>query len=197
MSAEIGTATKRSSKYLKIAIAAAIYLGISLTLASIPADTLIDAIGSNNAFLLMLALGTLGGLTTFTGIPYHLILMSLAAGGIDPIGLGFFTALGVMAGDSTMYFIGSKVKGSLPPRLLATVNQLSIYLQNHPRQITPMLIGYGAFSPFSNDFIVGSLSMTDYSYWRTIIPLAIGNIFFNIALAYLGVYAYDLIIDWL
>jgi membrane protein YqaA with SNARE-associated domain len=51
-------------------------------------------------------------------------------------------------------------------------------------------------SPFSNDFAVAPLSMIGYNYWRTIVPLAIGNTFYNIAIAYLGLYAYDTIIGW-
>lgn len=186
----------RRSAVLKAAVIIVIYLGISLALASFPADTLIDALGSNNAYLLMFALGMLGGFTTFTGIPYHLVLMSLAAGGLNPIGLGICTAVGVMLGDSTMYLIGTKVKDSLSPRLRATIDQFSQYLLRHPKLVAPALVTYGAVSPFSNDFVVASLSMVGYSYWRTIIPLTIGNTMYNIALAYLGLYAYDTIMAW-
>ncbi|MEC7668335.1 MAG: hypothetical protein VX622_04610, partial [Pseudomonadota bacterium] len=66
----------------------------------------------------------------------------------------------------------------------------------HPRFVTPALVAYGTVSPFSNDFVVASLSMGGYGYWRTILPLTVGNIFYNIALAYLGLYAYDTIIGW-
>ncbi len=188
--------SSRRSLFLKAAPLISIYLVISLALASFPVDTLIDTLGSNNAYFLMFALGTLGGFTTFTGIPYHLILMSLAAGGLNPVTLGICTAIGVMLGDSTMFLIGSKVKETLSPRMQATIEHLSSYLSQHPKLVAPALVGYGTFSPFSNDFIVASLSMMGYAYWRTIIPLTIGNIFYNIALAYLGLYAYDAIIDW-
>lgn len=187
----------RSGKKIASAImVVGAYLAISITLASIPADDLIDAVGASNAYVLMFALGMIGGFTTFTGIPYHLVMMSLAAGGLSSVALGVSTAMGVMLGDSTMFLIGSKVKSSLPPRVEATVEHLSERMARHPRLVPPALITYGALSPFSNDFVVASLSMVGYSYWRTIIPLAMGNTLYNIALAYLGLYAYDAIIDW-
>lgn len=196
MNGAIETHPKRRSMFLKAGMLIAIYLTISIGLASFPVDTLIDTLGSSNAYLLMFFLGILGGFTTFTGIPYHLILMSLAAGGLNPVVLGVCTAIGVMLGDSTMFLIGTKVKDTLSPRLQATLDRLSAYLSMHPKLVAPALVGYGTFSPFSNDFIVASLSMMGYTYWRTIIPLTIGNIFYNIALAYLGLYAYEAIIEW-
>lgn len=196
MTTEASVTRSRKKTILTAAFAVSVYLTVSITLASFPAETIIDAVGSGNAFLLMFFLGIVGGLTTFTGIPYHLVLMSLAAGGLSPIGLGLCTAIGVMLGDSTMYLVGAKVKHSLPSRLLATMNHLADYLLRHPKFVPPVLMAYGAVSPFSNDFIVVSLSVVGYSFWRTIIPLTIGNIFYNIALAYLGLYAYEAVIDW-
>lgn len=186
----------RARAFARLAIVVVIYLGISITLASIPADTLIDGLGASNAYALMFVLGVVGGFTTFTGIPYHFVLMSLAAGGLSPVALGVCTALGVMLGDSTMYLIGSRVKTALPPRMLATMDRLSGLLLRHPRLVPPALVAYGAVSPFSNDFVVASLSVVGYSYWRTILPLTLGNMFYNVALAYLGIYAYDAIVAW-
>ena len=185
----------RLRRYITTATVVAVYLGISITLASTPADALIDYIGGDNAYLLMFVLGAVGGLTTFTGIPYHFVLMSLAAGGLNPVILGICTALGVMLGDSTMYLIGRNVKATLPDRALATVDHLTSYLRKRPRLVTPALIVYGMISPFSNDFIVASLSIMGYSFWRTIVPLAVGNTFYNIALAYLGIFAYDTVLE--
>ena len=186
----------RRSAILKTAMVICVYLAISFTLASFPADTIIDKVGSDNAYVLMFALGMIGGFTTFTGIPYHFVLMSLAVGGLDPVALGVCTAVGVMLGDSTMFLIGKQVKDSLPPRVVATIDHFPEYLLKHPRFVTPALVAYGTVSPFSNDFVVASLSMGGYGYWRTILPLTVGNIFYNIALAYLGLYAYDTIIGW-
>ncbi|MEN8896771.1 MAG: VTT domain-containing protein [Yoonia sp.] len=192
----INPAPRRGKKIASAVAVVSVYLAISIALASFPTDDLIDVVGANNAYFLMFALGMIGGFTTFTGIPYHLVLMSLAAGGLNPVALGISTAMGVMIGDSTMYLIGSKVKSSLPPRIGATIEHFSERMARHPRLVTPALVTYGAVSPFSNDFVVASLSMIGYSFWRTIVPLALDNTLYNIALSYLGIYAYDAIADW-
>lgn len=179
------------SKRLKIILILAIFVTSSVLLASIPSETLIDFVGSNNAFTLMFVLGGIGGLTTFTGLPYHLVLMSLAAGGINPVLLGISTALGVVIGDSTMYFIGHKVKSSLSKKTTKRIHSLAFFLDKYPHMVTPFLVTYGAVSPISNDFVVATLSIIGYKYWRTILPLTIGNMFYNITIAFLGVYAYD------
>lgn len=171
-----------------------IFLAISLTLGSTSPDTLLGYIGTENAFILMFILGTIGGLTTFTGIPYHLILMSLAAGGINPIGLGISTAFGVMLGDSLMFVLGKQAKTVLPTNIMHRIKEMTQYIDNHPKLLNPALVLYGTFSPFSNDFIVASLSIMGYRYKQIIVPLTIGNIFYNIALAYLGYYAYEAIV---
>ena len=188
---------RRAIAILRLAGMLAVYLTVSIGLASLDTEALIDTVGTSNAYVLMFLLGAVGGFTTFTGIPYHLVLMSLAAGGLSPPVLGLCTGIGVMLGDSTMYLIGSRVKDSLPPRMAATAERFSGFLRAHPRLVAPVLVTYGAVSPFSNDFVVGSLSVAGYSYWRTILPLTLGNICYNIGLAYLGLYAYDAIIGWI
>lgn len=176
--------------------AVVLFLSISLTLALTPAETIVETVGSNNAYLLMFVLGAIGGLTTFSGIPYHVILMSLAAGGINPIILGCSTALGVMVGDSTTYVISKQVRHAVPVALQHFLEKVSRFLNRQPQLLVPILFLYGALSPFSNDFIVASLTLTGYTYRQIIVPLAAGNVVFNIGLAYLGFFAYDAIMAW-
>jgi len=176
---------------LKVVLLVLLFLSVSVTLATIPAETIINLLGSNNALILMFVLGSLGGLTTFSGIPYHLVLMSLASGGLNPILLGIVTALGVMVGDSTMFLLSKKVEHVLPLSIHHVLGKVSLWLKKWPALLTPLLVLYGALSPFSNDFIVASLSLLRYTYRRIIIPLAVGNILFNIGLAYIGIYGYD------
>ncbi len=181
---------------LGLGVAILIFVSISVTLALIPSATIVETVGSSNAYLLLFVLGAIGGLTTFSGIPYHVILMSFAAGGINPILLGGSTALGVMVGDSTTYLISKRVGDNVPSSLQIYLDRIAHFVDRRPTLIAPILILYGALSPFSNDFIVASLTLTGHSYRRIIIPLAIGNTFFNIGLAYLGYYAYDSIMAW-
>lgn len=168
-----------------------LFLTVSITLALISPENIIEHIGTSNAVLLMFIFGTMGGLTTFTGVPYHLILASFSAGGVHPIILGTATALGVMIGDSTMYFLGKNIAPALPVHFSQAVQKIGDFFDTHPTLFVPTLFLYGSVCPFSNDWIVASLSIHGYSFWKIITPLALGNIVFNIGIAYLGIYGYD------
>ncbi len=179
------------SRFLLPVIAVTLFLGIGLAFATIPTDTIIGYVGIERAPLLMFVLGMIGGLSTFTGVPYHLVLMGLAAGGATPWLLGIATASGVMVGDSTTYLFSRQAKKAVSGRVERWLASVSHVLARHPRLLMPGLMLYGTISPFSNDFIVASLTLMGISYRRIIIPLTIGNMLYNITLAYLGYYFYD------
>ncbi len=183
-------------KLLLPALAVVTFVGIGLTFATISTDTIIAYVGIERAPLLMFLLGMIGGLSTFTGIPYHLVLMGLAAGGATPWLLGVATATGVMVGDSTTYLFSRQAKKGVSGRVERWLDSVAHVLARHPRLLTPGLLLYGTISPFSNDFIVASLTLMGFSYRRIIIPLTIGNMAYNIALAYLGFYFYDSWVGW-
>lgn len=154
---------------------------------------LISFIGVQNSYLLIFLLAFVGGLTTFSGVPYHLVLISLASGGSNPLLLGTATALGVMLGDSTSYLIGSQGREIIPPKIQIWLNKLYTYGSKYPKLMPLFFLAYGSLSPFSNDFIVISAGLVKYPYKKVMIPLALGNLIFNISLAYLAAYGYSLV----
>jgi len=178
-------------RYIQIVGVLAVFVGLSFAIAQIPTDTLIDYIGSENAWLLMFILGAIGGISTFVTVPYQVVLMSFASAGISPVVLGIATALGVMIGDSTMFVLSKQVQGKLSDNQQKRLDSWSEYFAKHPRLVAPCLVAYGTFSPLSNDFVVAGLSLMNFNYLRIVIPLTIGNIFYNIAIAYLGVNFYQ------
>jgi membrane protein YqaA with SNARE-associated domain len=182
---------------LFVGAALVLLLSFGVLFATIPTDSIVGYVGVERAPLLMFVLGIIGGLSTFTGIPYHLVLMGLAAGGATPWLIGVATATGVMFGDSVTYLLSHKAKSVVSGRIATWLADVSAVLARYPKLIFPSLILYGSISPFSNDFIVASLTLMGYSYRRIIIPLTIGNMFYNITLAYLGYYYYDAVVGWL
>lgn len=178
-------------KKLGLLIPLLVIVLVSITLLWYSPDELLALIGVRNAYLVMFVLAMIGGMSTFTGVPYHFILMSFAAGGMSPLALGTITALGVMLGDSTSYLIGKHGGELLPKRFEKPLTKLAAFLSTRPRFVTPFLVLYGAFSPLSNDFIVISMGLIRYSYWKVIVPLTVGNIFYNVGLAYIGYYAFE------
>ncbi len=154
-------------------------------------DVLISYIGLQNAYLLMFVVSGLSGLSTFNSVPYLSVLLVLANAGVNPLLLGFVSALGVMTGDSFSFLIGKQGAQIIPQTLLplfAWINGLAV---KHPRSFLVVCFLYGSICPLSNDFITISSGMARIPYRKVMIPLALGNIVFNVAVAYLSVYAYD------
>ncbi|HRZ95495.1 MAG TPA: hypothetical protein P5262_02930 [Candidatus Moranbacteria bacterium] len=154
-------------------------------------EKLIAMIGVENAYLLIFILAFLGGITTFSGIPYHLVLVTLAVGGLNPLSLGFSTAAGVMLGDSTSYYIGYQGSVIIPKTLHKVLEFVRSLALRYPKILPLFFLLYGSCSPFSNDFIVISMGMSRYPFWKVMVPLGTGNLIFNIALAYFSTQAYD------
>lgn len=149
------------------------------------------AVGVTNGYVFISILAFLGGLTTFSGIPYHLILVTLALGGLNPFLLGFATSVGVMLGDSTSYYVGYQGRAIVPRRLQNIFQYVYSFTEKYPKALPVFCLFYGSFVPFSNDFITISAGLARYPFWRVMIPLAVGNTIFNISLAYFAPYAYD------
>lgn len=185
---------KKIIKYLPRILLILFFISISLFFFfySSP-ERLITLIGVQNAYALIFILAFLGGMTTFTGIPYHLVLITLATGGLNPLLLGLSTAIGVMLGDSTSYYVGYQGSVIIPKTLQRILQRIRNFALKYPKILPLFFFLYGSISPFSNDFIVISMGLSQYPYWRVMVPLGLGNLVFNISLAYLSTQAYSLL----
>lgn len=172
----------------------ALTIALSLLFVSIPTDTLLQLIGTENAYVFMYVIAFVGSITTFASIPYPLILIGLASGGLDPTLIGLVSALGVTSADTFTFFAVKRGSILLSDSFQESLMKLREYIKTYPKLLAPGLTLYGTLSPLSNDFAVIGLSLMRYSFWRVIPALAVGNIIYNLALAHLGVYAYDWVV---
>lgn len=154
-------------------------------------ERIIEIIGVHNAYLLIFILAFLGGLTTFSGVPYHLVVITLATGGLDPLFLGLSAASGVMIGDSTSYYVGYRGGSIAPESVQKLFQRIYLFSSRHEKILPIFCFLYGSLIPFSNDFITISAGIARYPFWRIMIPLGMGNVIFNMTLAYLASNAYD------
>ena len=93
----------------------------------------------------MFVLALLGGLTTFSGIPYHIVLVMLASGGLNPLFLGVAAAAGVMAGDATSYFVGYSGRNVVPLAMQKNLQKFCSFCLAHPK-ILPVVFFFTARS---------------------------------------------------
>jgi len=168
----------------------ALLVGVSVALyVVVTPETIIEYVGVENAYLLI---AFLGGLTTFNTVPYYSVLLLLASGGLNPFVLGLASASGVMCGDSVSYLVGYHGAAALPRRLRALFERIYTFAQKHPRLYPIVCFVYGSICPLSNDFITIPAGMARIPYLRVMAPLALGNLVFNVGVAYAVTNIYSL-----
>lgn len=174
-------------KYLKYALRLlpfCTFVAISAVFYVSSAERVVSFIGVENAHVFIFILAFFGGLATFSGIPYHLILITLAAGGLNPWTLGLTTAVAVSLGDCTSYFVGYFGRELVPERIERALRHLTHLQERYPRTLPVVFFLYGACVPFSSDLVTIPMGLLRYPLWRVIVPLGIGTFIFNSALAY-------------
>jgi len=151
-------------------------------------DTLLQYMGFQSAYVIMFFLAFLGGLSTFSGIPYHVVLIAFASSGLNPFLLGLLATSGVMLGDATSYYLGTQSKDLLTEHMQSVLHKLKEVENRTPRLMTILFFLYGALVPFSNDIIVIPSGILGYAFWRVMIPLGIGTLIFNFGLSLIAAY---------
>ncbi len=180
-------------KYLpRVLFFGLIVLWIGLFFFSSP-DALIQYIGVENGYLIVFILAFLSGLSIFGLAPYHLVLMALAAGGLNPFLLALSACAGLALGDSTSYFLGYQGTVFIPKNKQYIIKKISNFIVRHEKHLPFYIFLYGALVPFSNDFVGVTTGLIRYSFWKVMIPLTLGTLVFNLVVAYAALYAYPLL----
>lgn len=181
------------AKFLSIAPVIFILLLSIVLFFYVTPSRLVEVVGLENAYFLMFFTAFLGGLTTFNTVPYYSILLILAGAGLNPLYIGLSSAFGVMAGDSFSYYMGHQGASIIPTKLHYIFDSIRDFAVTRPKLFPLLCFVYGSVSPFSNDFITISAGMARIPFSRIMVPLALGNLVFNIGLSYLALHSYTLV----
>jgi len=167
--------TGKFSIYIYRIALVAIFIGWTVAIYQFPPTQIVEQLGINNGYAIAFVLAFFGGLSTFISIPYHLVVFTLATGGLNPVVLGIAAGSGVFLGDSTSYLVGYKGRNILPLYLQRIFQKFCGWCITRPSWLAPLAIfSYGAFVPFSNDFLVISMGLARYLYWKLMVPLGLG-----------------------
>jgi len=165
-----------------------LFVTFSVTFYFISPGEVLQYVGFQSAYLMIFFLAFLGGLSTFSGVPYHIILIAFASSGLNPLFLGLLATSGVMLGDTTSYYLGTQSKHLLTGRMQSVLLRLKNIEERTPKLMTLIFFLYGALVPFSNDVIVIPSGLLGYRFWRVMVPLGIGTLFFNVGLSLIAAY---------
>lgn len=165
-----------------------LFVTFSTTFYFLTPDEVLQYVGFQSAYLMIFFLAFLGGLSTFSGVPYHVILIAFASSGLNPLFLGLLATSGVMLGDTTSFYLGTQSKKLLSERMLSVLETLRKVENTSPRFMTIIFFLYGALIPFSNDIIVIPSGLLGYRFWRVMVPLGVGTLIFNVGIALIATY---------
>lgn len=185
---------RNAKKEMFIGLMVLFFILWSFIIYKISPSKIVEFAGINNSYLLVLFLGFLGGTSILFPFPYYLFVITFGAGGANPILLGIFAGLGVIIGESTSYWLGYYGRIILTDSYQKKFNKLCKWCSTTKNSIllSLVLFIYGAFVPIPNDVLILPLGAAHYNYWKLIIPLGLGNIVFNIILAFGGLYGWSL-----
>mgnify|MGYP001589363658 FL=1 len=99
-------------------------------------------------------------------------------------------ASGVILGDSTSYYLGYQGAKLAPQHLAGFSEKIRALGERYHRFLPIFFFLFVALTPFSNDFIVITMGIAHYPFWKVMIPLALGNLVFSIGVAYFASSAY-------
>lgn len=183
----------KKGRYLLALLSVVLFIGFSLVFFVVfKPEQIIQSIGGRNAYASLFLIAIAGGFTTFNVIPYHLVLITLAAGGLHPVLLGILAASGVTMGDSVSYYIGRQGRVLLTEKTTKWFDRITQVSKRRPRLMMLLFFLYSTFAPSSNDLLTIPAGIARIPYWQVMLPLLCGNFIFDSTLAYLAAHAPEL-----
>lgn len=184
----------KKGRYVLALISVVLFVCVSLVLfVVLSPEQIIHWVGARNAYVLIFVMAIAGGFTTFNIIPYHPMLIALAVGGLNPYLLGMLAATGVTLGDSTSYWLGTQGRVLLSGKTNKWFDRIHRLSEQNAKLQMFLFFLYSTFIPTSNDLLTIPAGIARIAFWRVMIPLLLGNIIFDTALAYLATRAPDFI----
>jgi membrane protein DedA with SNARE-associated domain len=175
---------KFSVKYRFFALLCLLLLWI-LLLQFISPEELVEVVGAKG-YLLLFLVAAVGGVSFLTASSYFALVLTLAAGGLNPLLLGIIGGIGVTIGDTLFFLFGTHGRELLSEKLERRMTAFGAWLRKGPPFIVPLAVYvYAAFTPFPNELITVSLGLAGTRWPRVLPALLLGNI----TITALGAYA--------
>lgn len=150
---------------------------------------IVDAIGVQNGYLLMLLVSLFGGVSSIGGAFYVTTIITLAGAGLNPLYLALASGIGVSVGDSVYYYLGWRGSHLLPQgnALTNRIRRFSDWLTGQAQWLRVVgIYTYTAFTPLPNDILTILMGVARQPYLLVIPAFVLGNITHTYLLATIG-----------
>lgn len=181
---------KKYNKKLISFIIFAIFLVALITLLFfINPEEVVNKIGVQNSYLLIFVVSFFGGFSAGGSITFISLLITLAAGGVNPIYLGIISGVSLAIGDMIMFYIGSRGRELVINKWDKKINRVANIFENRAwlKKILPYIAYlYIGFTPLPNDILILFLAAIKYPAKRMNVVIILGDISFTLLLAILA-----------
>jgi hypothetical protein len=150
---------------------------------------LVEKLGAHNGYLLTFLVSLFGGFSAVGAASFISLLVTLVAGGMNPIALGLVAGVSLAIGDLLMFYIASEGRQLLRGWWKQRIRKLAKFFQKKEwlNKATPVVAYlYFSFAPLPNDIIIFFLAAVDYPPKKTSLLIVLGDLTFALTLALLA-----------
>ena len=156
---------KRFRKILIFSILALFIVSLILLLYFVSPEQIVDKIGVRNVYLLVFFVSFFGGFSAGGSVTFISLLVTFAAGGINPFYLGIISGTSLAIGDMIMFHVGTRgrelVRGEWNKRINKVAN--IIMKRKLLRKAVPVFAYiYIGLLPLPNDILILFLAAIKY-----------------------------------
>jgi hypothetical protein len=152
-----------------------------------PAE-LVNMIGVKNSYLLAFLVSFFGGFSSGGSITFISLLITLVAGGINPINLGILAGIGLAIGDIIMFYTGSKGRDLVNEKWDQKLNMFAEVFEKNKwlKKATPVIAYiYIGILPLPNDIMILFLAMIKYPTSKMNIIIILSDLTFALLITIL------------
>ena len=179
----------KRKKLISFLILVIFLVSLIIILYFISPTEIVNKIGVQNGYILAFVVSFFGGFSAGGSISFISLLITLAAGGMNPIYLGLVAGTSLAIGDMVMFYAGSKgrelIKGKWDKKInkVADVFKKRKYLEKMIPVIAYLYIG---FVPLPNDVLILFLAAVEYPAKKMNKIIVLGDITFTLMITILA-----------
>lgn len=151
-------------------------------------EQIVEELGVNNVYILTFLVSFFGGFSAGGSISFISLLITLSAGGMNPIYLGLIAGTSLAMGDMIMFYAGSRGRDLIKGKWNERINKIARIFKKRTwlKKATPLIAYlYLGFTPMPNDFLILTLAAVKYPTKKMSIIIILGDITFALMISIL------------
>ena len=153
-------------------------------------EELVNKIGVKNSYILAFFVSFFGGFSSGGSVTFISLLITLVAGGINPIYLGLVSGVSLAIGDMIIFYAGSKGRELVSDKWDEKINTLVNIFKKKKwlKKLTPIIAYlYIGFVPLPNDILILFMAAIKYPPKKMNWIIILGDLTFALFIVTLAV----------